>query len=271
MASLARHVSSMAGSLARYEDRQLVGTRIPRSAAKHPLLSLGRSSRVLGRDSAGSSPWRSGRCTTRRRCRACRTGPRRWASSGPPGAWSRRNCPRTRRRPPIGRRRRRSCTRVLVPARQAYSHSASVGSRYPVASKLHVPRLFVVARLQALGQRPLVAVEGRIGPVDLLQRLACPFEVRRIGDLVLLEFLLHDLVAVHPEGTELHLVHGLLIGRCPSLLPIWNDPPGISTISMPLLVVMVMGDFEDAVPSSRRQPERMTNTARQHRDPLFST
>ncbi len=87
------------------------------------------------------------------------------------------------------------------------------GQPIPIGVEVAHPRVLVVAGFEPLGQRPVVAVEGRIGPVDLLQRMAGPFEVRRVGDLMLPEFFLHDLVAIHPEGLKVHLMRRLLVSR----------------------------------------------------------
>ena len=72
---------------------------------------------------------RIGRGSTRRRCRGCRRGPRDWASSGRPVGSCRRCFRNTRRSRRVLQASSPKDQAVVVPARAAYSHSASVGRR----------------------------------------------------------------------------------------------------------------------------------------------
>ena len=113
------------------------GVVVPGAAAHHVRVACP-SGRTTGDSTAApparpagvGRPARSGRAPTPPRCRACRTGPRRSASCAPTGwGWS------------SALSRDQACSasaagvaaegvaRVVVPARQAYSHSASVGRR----------------------------------------------------------------------------------------------------------------------------------------------
>ncbi len=85
------------------------------------------------------------------------------------------------------------------------------GQAIAIGVEVALPRLLVVARLEALRHRPVVAIEGRIGPVDLLQRLVGAFEVGWVGKLVFTELILDHLMPVHPEGIDPYAVHGGLV------------------------------------------------------------
>ena len=115
-----------------------------------------------GRARRRCSGRRTSPSTTRARCRACRTGHRRWASCR-----RRRGCRRRRWRSTSRRAASTGSTlqkravmappakAVVVPARQRYSHSASVGRRQPSASRFQVTDVAVdgVAGRQAVGER----------------------------------------------------------------------------------------------------------------------
>ena len=103
---------------------------VPTAAPAHPARASWGPRGIVHRRRGVVAAHQTSPDTIPTRCRACRTGPKRSATSDARDASSLRNWHCTTHAPSTPPHRHPSTIVVVVPARQAYSHSASVGSRY---------------------------------------------------------------------------------------------------------------------------------------------
>ena len=142
-------------------DRQdIVAAGAERSAAQHALLAALRLRAVPSAGRAADSSRPSNPRSIARRRRPCRAGRRRWAGMRPPAAGpAGPGCRRNRRSSLAPRRSDRPTNSAsCVPARAAYSHSASLGSRYawPACARSHAMYCLRVLPADVVDRRPVL-------------------------------------------------------------------------------------------------------------------